>query len=101
MKNKLFLFALLIAIPCFADGPWCLLVASSDVDSMMIRLDSLITHTQTTQHYAQIIHPAIPGYPYVLLTIDERAQSILTPEEWASRLATMPAEFLPPAPTAP
>ena len=68
---------------------------------MMSRLDSIITGHPGTIHYTEPIRPQNPEYPYVLLPLDARAESVLTPEEWESRLATMPIEFLPPDPLTP
>lgn len=73
-------------------------VPSSQGHHYLDRLRELIVVTSATKEYTLIIHPTDPEYPFVLLQIDDRAESVLTPEEWASRLATMPAEFQRPLP---
>lgn len=75
-----------------------ILVMLINLAAMMDRLDLIRGPSPFTTHYTAPINPNIPTYPYVLLPIDDRAQSVLTPEEWASRLATMPTEFIRPMP---
>lgn len=79
-----------------------ILVKKNDADSMMARLDTIIEQYRPfTLRYTAPILPVSSDYDFMLFPVDERAESVLTPEEWGARLATMPAEFLPPAPTAP
>ena len=76
-----------------------ILVSKENCAEVCQRLDSLIEQYKPhTLRYADPIQPNDPQYPYVLIPIDDRAQAALTPEEWASRLATMPAAFIPPDP---
>ena len=75
-----------------------LLVAKTDLNSMMERLDAVKGPSEYTLHYTEPIQPVNPEYGFVLLPIDERAESVLTPEEWSSRLSEKPPEFVPPDP---
>lgn len=72
-----------------------IIVPVSEVDSMMYRLDSLKNEKAT--HYSVPVLPVNPDtYPFNAFFVDERAQSVLTPKEWDSRLTSMPIEFLHP-----
>ena len=99
MKRILILFALVISVASFADPiRWYLVVPANQEQSIMGRLDVLVQGIPGTVHYTAPIQPQNPEYPFVLLPLDARAESVITPEEWASRLATMPIEFVPPDP---
>lgn len=75
-----------------------ILVALINLAYLMDRLDALKGPSPHTAHYTDPISPVVSTYPFVLLPIDDRAKSVLTSEEWASRLATMPVEFVRPMP---
>ncbi len=63
----------------------------------MTRLDAIVVGTPGTAHYTSPISPLNPrDYPYRLLALDDRAETVLTPEEWASRLTDIPVQFLRP-----
>lgn len=76
-----------------------LLIPKSRLQLVMARLNSIVSGQPGTSSYSEAILPLDPSYDFVCVPIDDRAQTVLTPEEWASRLATMPAEFIRPIPT--
>lgn len=74
-------------------------VLLADVASVQARLDSIVAGQPGTEHYSlpqYSVNPA--GLDYVIFQVDERAEDVLTIDEWASRLATMPIEFVRPLP---
>ena len=60
----------------------------------MTRLDTLVIGEPGTTHYTKIYHSWMATVTTVMLPIDSDAARVLSPEEWSSRLATMPVEFI-------
>lgn len=74
-----------------------LLVSRDIVPQIIERLDPL--RGGSAEHYTAPILPINPpDYPFVLLPIDSRAESLLSADEWASRLESRPPEFSLPVP---
>lgn len=99
MRKLVTILAILVALASPAHAAiWYLLVPGDQVDAIMSRLDTLKGPSPYTLHYTLSIDSQCATVTTCLLPIDDRAQSVLTPEEWASRLATMPTEFIRPMP---
>lgn len=75
-----------------------LLIAIINLATMMDRLDVIVVGQPGTSHYTAPIYSPMATVTTCLLPLDDRAETVLTPEEWASRLATMPVEFVVPNP---
>lgn len=102
MKKLILMFLVLAAtMSCtsaFA-AIWYLRIPATEAVSFMERLDVLKGPSPYTLHYTAPIDPTVSGSTTdVLLPIDERAQSVLSAEEWASKLTEMPVEFTHPLP---
>lgn len=94
MIKRIILFTLILSFALSAHAAiWYLRVPIEQVDAYMARLDALKGSSPYTLHYTQPVFSPMATVTTALLPIDERAQALLTPEEWASKLDQMPAEF--------
>lgn len=98
---RLFVFVVLAIFVSAAaySGTFYLLVQREAADSFISKLDAVKGPSDQTTHYTLPIEPLCATVSTVLLLIDDKAKAVLTPDEWGSRLATMPVEFLRPLPT--
>jgi hypothetical protein len=98
MRKKFIVLLILLSCQCWASVTGFILVQPDAVPELMARLDTITANEPNTEHYTQPINSWMATVTTILIPIDERAQAVLTPEEWASRLATPPVEFVPPMP---
>ena len=96
MKKLIIVLFVLASVAAYADF---LLIEQTALEWYMNRLDVVKGDSPYTEHYTQPRYSWMATVTTCILPIDERAQSVLTPEEWASRLATMPVDFVRPLPT--
>lgn len=82
----------LIALPAHA-AIWYLRVPADQVDAFMLRLDVLKGPSPYTLRYTEPVVSWMATETTVLIPVDERAESVLTADEWAAKMTEMPVEF--------
>lgn len=94
MKKLILVLSLLAMaiLPAFAQI-WYIQIPKDQVETYMTKLDVLKGPSPYTLHYTAPIESKMATVTTVILPIDERAQTVLTEEEWNNKLVDMPEEF--------
>lgn len=90
---KILALFMVVSTPLFAEWAY-LVVEKEQLASRMTELNTLVVNMPGTTKYTSPIYSPIATVTTVLVLVDDRAKSVLTEEEWNSRLATMPVEFI-------